>query len=125
MESVRTAFFDTYAFYELIVDNVNYMAYATGIAVITTKLNLMELHYGLLLKYGKEVAEAYYYELLKFAVDITDDVILQANEFRAALKNKNLSYVDCIGYTLAKLRGIPFLTGDKGFAGLENVEYVK
>ena len=124
MENIKTIFFDTYAFYELIAENANYRPFVKGFSVITTKLNLMELHYGLLVKYGKGVADAYYYELLKFAVDISDDTIIKANEFRAFAK-KGLSYVDCIGYVLAKSRNARFLTGDKGFKGLENVEYVE
>ncbi len=125
MESIRTFLFDTYAFYELIEGNENYKPYSAGVAIITTRLNLMELHYGLLIRYGKEVADRHYYALLKFAVDVSDEVIIKSNEFRASEKRKGLSYVDCIGYVLAKLRNVKFLTGDKQFFGLDNVEYVK
>jgi len=125
LEGVRTFFFDTYAFFELIGGNENYKPYTERIAIVTTRLNLIELHYGLLIKHGKETADRYYYELLKFAVDVNDEVIIKANEFRATLKSKHLSYVDCIGYVLAKSRNIKFLTGDKEFAGLDGVEYVK
>ncbi|MBI3036624.1 PIN domain-containing protein [Candidatus Woesearchaeota archaeon] len=127
MENLKTLFFDTYAFFEVIEGNKRYMPYAKGIAIITTTLNLMELHYGLLVKKGKEIADTYYYGLLNFAVTISDEVIIQANEFRASERRegKHLSYVDCIGYVLAKSRNIKFLTGDKEFAGLGNVEYVK
>lgn len=125
MESIRTLFFDTYAFFELIEGNENYRHYAAGIAIVTTRLNLMELHYGLLLKYGKETADRYYHSLLKFVVDVNDEIIIKGNEFKAIAKGKGLSYVDCIGYVLAKSRNVKFLTGDRQFAGLENVEYVK
>ncbi len=125
MENIKTIFFDTYAFYELIAENVNYRPYAKGFGIITTRLNLMELHYGLLIKYGRDVADKYYYELLKFAVEISDDIILEANEFRASLRKKGVSYVDCIGYVLAKSRNAKFLTGDKEFEGLDNVEFIK
>ena len=125
MESIKTCFFDTYAFYELIEGNDNYRNFTKGIAIVTTKLNLMELHYGLLIKYGKEVADAYYDGLVKFAVEISDIVIKKANEFRASLKKRGLSYVDCIGYMIAESRNIRFLTGDKAFVDLHNVEFVK
>lgn len=125
MENIKTFFFDTYAFFEVIEGNKAYLPYAKKVAIITTRLNLMELHYGLLLKKGQEIADRYYYELLKFAVDISDDVILRANNFRASLKKKDLSYVDCIGYVMAKSRNVSFLTGDKGFEGVDNVEYVR
>jgi len=125
VEGVKTYFFDTYAFFELIEGNPRYNPYSKGIAIITTRLNLMELHYGLLLKYGKETADDYYHKLMKFSVDIDDDTIIAANMFRAELKKSDLSYVDCIGYTLAKSRNAKFLTGDKEFEQLENVEFVK
>lgn len=122
---ITTYFFDTYAFYELMGGNKNYGPYAKGIAIVTTRLNLMELHYGLLVKYGKEEADKCYDRLVKFAVEVDDEIIKKSNEFRAYSKGKNISYVDCIGYTIAKSRNIKFLTGDNQFKGLENVEFVK
>ncbi len=122
---VRSFFFDTYAFYEIIEGNENYMPYAKDVVIFTTKLNLMELHYGLLVKYGKEQADAIYDELVKFTVDIDDKTIKEANEFRKMLKKRKLSYVDCLGYIIARSMNIPFLTGDKEFWDLENVKFVK
>ena len=122
---MRTLFFDTYAFFELFEGNTSYGPYAEGIAIITTKLNLMEFHYGLLIRCGKEVADANYYELLKFAVEVSDKTIIMANELKAAMKGKNVSYVDCIGYVVAITCNVPFLTGDKQFSRMDNVEYVE
>ena len=85
----------------------------------------MKLHYGLLLKHGKKAADYYYDELSPFAVGVSDDAIKKANEFRALFKKRDLSYVDCIGYTMAKMRNVKFLTGDRQFEDLENVEFVK
>jgi uncharacterized protein len=122
---VESFFFDTYAIYELIEGNKQYEPYGSGLAIITTKLNLMELHYVLLVKYDKGVANYYYDEFERFAVDIDGPIIKAANEFRALMKGKRLSYVDCIGYILAKARNAKFLTGDKEFQGLENVQFIK
>ena len=38
---------------------------------------------------------------------------------------KNLSYADALGYTVSLRLRARFLTGDKAFEDLENVEYVK
>ena len=35
------------------------------------------------------------------------------------------SYIDCIGYMVAKRLNIKFLTGDKDFEDLDNVKFVK
>ena len=126
MEELKGLFFDTYAFFEIKVGNISYLPYIQeNILIITTKLNLMELHYGLMLKYGKDEAGKTYNELKKFAVEIDDETIFNANEFRLINKQKNMSYVDCIGYSISKKLGVKFLTGDKAFEGLENVEFVK
>ncbi|MEK6862092.1 MAG: PIN domain-containing protein [Nanoarchaeota archaeon] len=125
MGEIETYFFDTYAFYEIIHGNKNYRKYEKGIAIITTKLNLMELHYGLMLLYGKNYADYYYDLFISFVVDFDDNIIKKSNEFRIKNKKLRLSYIDCIGYTIAKNSGVKFLTGDEGFKTFENVEFVK
>lgn len=124
-EELETFFFDSYAFFEIISGNPNYEIYTKNIAIVTTRLNLMELHYGLLITEGKEKADYYYDLYSKFVVDINDDIIKGANDFKKTMKPKNISYIDAIGYILAKSRNIKFLTGDKEFKELENVEFVK
>lgn len=125
MEKINTFFFDTYAFYEIINGNNNYKPYEKGIAIITTKLNLMELHYGLLISLGQSEADRYYELLLPFIVNIDDNIIKESNYFRSMNRKLKLSYVDCIGYIIARKSGVKFLTGDEGFKLLDNVEFVK
>ena len=125
MEEVKYFFFDTYAFFEIMEKNPNYLRYCKNVAIVTTKWNLMELHYGLLREYNRDVANYYYDLLVEFAMPVDDLIIKKANEFRLEFKKRELSYVDCLGYTIAKVRGIKFLTGDKQFQDLENVEFVK
>ena len=48
MGEIKAIFFDTYALYELIRGNPAYKVYSKDIALMTTRLNLMELHYGYL-----------------------------------------------------------------------------
>jgi len=123
--ALKTFFFDTYAFYEIIGGNINYKPYLSDVAILTTKLNLMELYYGLLLNYNKATADKYYDKFSEYCIDFDDDVVKQATLFRLLNKERNLSYVDSIGYVLSKSRNIKFLTGDKEFKDMENVEYVK
>ena len=120
-----TYFFDTYAFYEIINENKNYLNYTKEITFLTTKLNLMELHYALLRTAGKKEADRHYDYFLKFAIEISDEVIKEANGFKLLNKKRKLSYVDCIGYVLAKINNAKFLTGDNQFKEMENVEFVK
>jgi uncharacterized protein len=121
---IKKYFFDTYAFFEIIEGNKSYAPYKNS-GIITTKLNLMELHYGILRKYGRQKADEYYDRLLPFAIEITDRVIKEANQLKSSVHKRDLSYVDCIGYILAKVMGTKFLTGDKEFEDLDNVEFIK
>ena len=124
MEKINEYFFDTYALFEIIHKNKSYSNYLR-VGIITTKLNLMELHYRLLMLYGKDIADKSYDRFVVFCVDIDDDLIKTANEFKLSNKKKDLSYVDCIGYIIAKTNNVKFLTGDREFENLENVEFVK
>ena len=117
-------FFDTYAFFEIINRNPNYSK-CLKVTGATTKLNLMELHYGLLKEYGRKFADEKYDSLESVTIEVDGTTIKQANEFRLENRKKKLSYIDCIGYVMAKTRNMKFLTGDKQFKNMENVEYVK
>ncbi len=125
LKSIKTYFFDTYAMYEIISGNKNYEKYCSNICIITTKLNLMELHYCLLQKYEKEKADKYFEIFNRFTISISDQEIKKANYLKKKLKKRKLSYVDCIGYIIAKEKNIKFLTGDMQFQQMENVEFIK
>ena len=125
MEQIALYFLDTYAMHEIIAGNPSYEKYATGISVITTRLNLMELYYTLLARYGEKEADENYSLFLPYSVEVGDDVIKAAMHYKLEHKERKLSYVDCIGYSLAKQRNARFLTGDREFKDVLGVEYVK
>ncbi|MFH1588803.1 MAG: PIN domain-containing protein [Candidatus Diapherotrites archaeon] len=122
---VTPYFFDTYAFFEIIEGNKNYKKFSEGIALITTKMNLMELYYGLAVSYGKKTAKKYFDKYQEYCIPISFDLIEKAMDFRLENKGRKLSYADCVGYVLAKDLGARFLTGDKEFKEMANVEFVK
>ena len=118
-------FFDTYAFYEIIVGNPNYLPFTKNITIVATQLNLMELYYQLIILYDKEQAMEFFKRYEELIVPINNSVIIEAMDFRKKHNKQGLSYVDCIGYIIARKMGIQFLTGDKQFKGMTNVEFVK
>lgn len=120
----RKYFFDTYALFEIVHENLSYKNYL-NVGVITTRLNLMELHYRLMMLYGKEIADIAFDRFLPFCVDFTNNEIKEANFLKLKNKKKRLSYVDCLGYIIARRRSILFLTGDKEFEKMNGVEFVK
>ena len=117
-------FFDTYAFIEIIRGNPDYSAFVKT-EFATTKLNLLEVYYWLLNKFGKKAADKFYDETVSYTIEISDEIIKEAMAFRIQNKQKNLSYADCIGYVLTKANSLRFLTGDVQFESVDNVEFVK
>ena len=85
----------------------------------------MELHYSILRLYGEEKAEKAFNFFNKFCIEFDDEIIKGANKFRLKNYRRDLSYIDCIGYVLAKKLNAKFLTGDEQFKDFENVEFVK
>jgi uncharacterized protein len=117
-------FYDTYALIELVKKNKNY-EYYSNFTLYMLGQNLIELYYQLLIAYGEETAKKYYIVLKNNIIEMDDEMIFEACRFRQKHKKKHLSYVDCLGYTCAKMKGMKFLTGDKEFKGMDNVEFVK
>lgn len=124
-EEIVTYFFDTYALFEIIHKNESYLPYIKEINIITTKLNLLELHYRMLSLYGEEKADLAFERFKEYCVNFTDIIIKEANKFRAKNYRRDLSYIDCISYILAKKHGVKFLTGDEQFQNFEGVEFVR
>lgn len=117
-------FFDSYAFFEIIKENKNYLPYLNS-EIITTKLNLFELFHGFMKDKNEELAKVSLEKYYPFAVDFDNEVIIEAAKMKAQLNVRKLSMTDCIGYCLSKQLGIKFLTGDEQFKDLDNVEFVK
>ena len=120
----KSLFFDTYAFVEIIMGNSNYLSYS-NVRIITTKLNMFELYHGCLKDKNEELGEVVVQKYSSFVKDFDYEVIKEAAKLKFRLNKRDLSMTDCIGYCFAKQLGIKFLTGDKQFADMENVEFVK
>lgn len=117
-------FFDSYAIIEIIKGNPNYNTYSES-EIVTSNLNVGEVFFSLIREHNEEKATKWAEILKGFAFEVDTDTIIEAMKFKFKYKQKNFSYIDCIGYIMAKRHGIKFLTGDKEFSGLENVEFVK
>ena len=115
--------FDTYAIMEIIDGNKDYNPYIDAEIVINNFI-FAEICYTLYRdkdKNPKEKIDNY----SKYINSVNPEWIDEAMQFRLKWKDRNVSITDCVGYTMAKHLGIKFLTGDKEFEGLDNVEFVK
>lgn len=117
-------FFDSYAIIEIIRENENYLRFKDE-QIITSILHLGEVYYHLLKDKDERTADSWHSLLIKSAILVDSDIVVKAMKFRFENKIKKFSFVDCVGYILAKEKDLRFLTGDKAFEGFENVEFVK
>ena len=116
--------FDTYAIIKIIKGNKNYNPYLNSKVIITSFI-LAELCYSSIKLYGSKKAYEYVDQYSKFVQNIDKDLIKETMNFRYLNIKKKLSTADCVGYILAKNLNLKFLTGDKEFKDLPNVEFVK
>jgi|SRR3989344_7927297 len=123
MEEVEY-FFDTYAVIEIIKKNPNYEPYVDNDVTLVV-FNMAEVYYSVLNTFDEKTAEEIYEKYKSAIVEIPEEVLKESMKFRKTHKKRNLSYADAIGYTYALKNGMKFLTGDKEFENLPNVEFVK
>lgn len=124
METSQSYFLDTYALIEIIKNNENFKRFEDTIN-FTSFMNLLEVHYIIQREFGMEKADVIISKLKEIAVYIDIQDVKEASNFKFKYSKKNFSYIDCLGYAMALNRNIKFLTGDKEFEKLENVEFVK
>lgn len=124
MEDGMTFFFDSYALIEIYKANPNYNKYA-DVNVITTYFNLLEAYYNIRKTKTTEESEDFFKTIKKLCINLKFEWIKKVTDFRLKNTERELSYVDCLGYVIAKEMNIKFLTGDKEFKAMDNVEFVK
>ena len=117
-------YLDSYAIIEIVLGNRNYQQYK-GKEVITSKLNLFEVHFKFLREFGTERANAALQEYYKYAIDYGPEEIIGASRFKLQHRKRNISPTDALGYIIALRNGAKFLTGDKEFKDMNNVEFMK
>lgn len=117
-------FLDTYALVEMIKGNEKYELYKNE-ELCTCIFNLYELYFNLLREKGKEIAQKYFFQFKEILIKFTDEEIFRASEFKLKFIKNNISYTDAIGYSIALENNMKFLTGDKEFRDMQNVEFVK
>ncbi|MCF7871886.1 PIN domain-containing protein [Candidatus Woesearchaeota archaeon] len=120
-----TYFLDTYAFIGLLEGKKAYDKFKGVVSVITTKMNLLELYYYLIRTGNSKKADFYFDFFSSYCIDVSDSVFKEAAKFKFKNKSKNISYVDAIGYVLARSKGLMFVTGDKEFKDLDGVNFLR
>ena len=117
-------FLDTYALIEIAEGNPNYQKYLESDS-ITLKENLAELFYFLLKKYNEKTADFFLEKFSRIAAELPLEIIPNSMMFKFNHKKTAFSYIDCLGYSYALENKRFFLTGDRAFQGMQNVELVR
>ena len=117
-------FFDSYALIEMLKGNPNYQAYQMA-GMVILKFNLFEVFYSYIREKNEGAGNQFLEDYQKFVQEFDLSVIQAAAKFKYENRKKELSMADCLGYCYARQLGIKFLTGDRQFQDLENVEFVK
>ncbi len=115
--------YDTYALIEILNKNQNYERYVDKEAIINIFI-FTEFCYQLIRGQERNIEE-YLNEIEPAIMRISANLIKKAIHFRYLHKKRKLSMTDCVSYFQAKELGVKFLTGDKEFQRMENVEFVK
>ncbi len=124
MENGLVFFFDSYALIEIYKGSFNYEKYKKA-KVVTSYLHVFEVYYNLIKEHREEEIFDFFKTIKNFCINLKFEWIPKASKFKQIYKKRDLSYADCLGYAIAEELGIRFLTGDKEFEDLPNVEFVK
>ncbi len=119
---------DTYALVEICYGNPKFSKFTLGNYIIPDWI-LGEFYYVWMQKYCEEEADLIIEKIGPYSISVSKEIIIKAMKFRYQYKrknkNSNISFFDAIGYIFSKESNYIFVTGDKEFEGLENVEFIK
>ena len=117
-------FFDTYALIEILRGNPAYASFQEATPIIN-QFVFAELCTKLVKEVGEQAAFVYADQYIPSVVLTENSAIKEAAVLRCKWHKMRVSFTDCLGYVQAKRMGIKFLTGDKEFKEMDNVEFVK
>lgn len=118
-------YFDTYALIEIGKSNPKYEPYKEDVQILLNKLNLFEVAFFLLRENRENEIKEIFDNYSRYNIDYDENDLIDAAKLKFEFLKQRLSFIDCVGYTLAKKHKVKFLTGDEKFKGKENVEFVK
>ena len=115
---------DTYALVEILNGNPRFAEYLSSDFVLTD-LTLAEFYAVLLREEGEKVADYWFKKLERYALPVVKEILIEAIKFRYEHRKQDISFFDAAGYIFSVKNGYYFVTGDKEFEKLPNVEFKK
>jgi|SRR3989338_232172 len=115
---------DTYALVEIAKENPKFAEYLNSEFVLTD-LTLAEFYSVVLREEGEKVADYWFRRLERYALSVSKEVLIEAIKFKYENRKAGISFFDVVGYIFSIKNGYYFVTGDKEFEKLPNVEFKK
>ena len=115
---------DTYALVEISEANPHFSAYLQE-DIVVPDLILAEFYALLLRRFGKQTAQYWQRKIEPYAKSVALPILIEAMEFREGHRKENISFFDAVGYTYSLKNNCLFVTGDREFKNLKNVEFRK
>jgi len=97
----------SYAIIEYFADNPHVTPYFSAGGMLTRE-NILEVAYAVAREYSDKDSQQVVDVLWHLQVEPTKEELLSTIQFRKKNSKKKLSYADCLGYCIAKSRGILF-----------------
>jgi PIN domain. len=120
-------FADSYAIIEILKGNERFLPYMTG-HLVTTEFNICEVAFAVCRDYPEKTRQvmARVRKMVALMPTTDEDYCEGAAMRRKTTRTgKKLSTIDCVGYAVSCRQKIPFLTGDREFEDLDNVEFAR
>jgi uncharacterized protein len=120
-------FADSYALIEMLKGNENFQSFQSE-QLITTEFNICEVGFAVCREYPADANRVLRAVRNMVVIQETRDEDYCSGAVRrkeASGYGKKLSTIDCVGYSVANRLNIPFLTGDREFADMDNVQFVR
>jgi uncharacterized protein len=120
-------FADSYALIEMLKGNKNYQVFQSE-RLITTEFNICEVGFAVCRDYPENASHVLKAVRKMVTLNATRDEDYCSGAARrkeASGQGKKLSTIDCVGYSVANRLNILFLTGDREFADMDNVQFVR
>jgi predicted nucleic acid-binding protein len=120
-------FADSYAFIAHFQGNPRYNRIFRKKTVVTSAMNVLEVYSTLARRIEEPEARRLATAILPSVVHVPAEVALHAGSFRQSMRarRRDCSHIDAWGYASANYLGVPFLTGDTAFKGVEQVDFVR
>jgi hypothetical protein len=107
--------------------NENYQSFQSE-RLITTEFNICEVGFALCREYPVDAPRVLKTVRKMVVIQETRDEYYcagTATRKLATAEGKKLSTIDCVGYSVANRLNIPFLTGDREFSDMNNMQFVR